>query len=41
VLYLAVQDEEVRKVADLVRLLKEEHPRAGVKGFVLPLEEII
>jgi nitrogen regulatory protein PII len=41
VLYVAVQDEEVPVVADMIRLLKQEHPRAGVKGFVLPMEEII
>jgi len=41
VLYIAVQEEEVPIVADMIRLMKKEHPRAGVKGFVLPMEEII
>lgn len=41
VLYIAVRDEEVAPVADMIRQLKTDHPRAGVKGFLLPMEEII
>ena len=41
VLYIAVRDDEVSRVAEVIRQLKIEHPRAGVKGFVLPMEEII
>jgi nitrogen regulatory protein PII len=41
VLYIAVREDEVPAIADLIRQLKKEHPRAGVKGFVLPMEEII
>lgn len=41
VLYIAVQDEEVPGVCEVIRQLKISHPRAGVKGFVLPMVEII
>ena len=41
VLYIAVQDEESPSVCEVVRQLKESHPRAGVKGFILPMMEII
>jgi len=41
VLYIAVQDEEVPLVSGAIRQLKVSHPRAGVKGFVLPLEEVV
>lgn len=41
VLYIAVQDEEVLGVCEVIRQLKISHPRAGVKGFVLPMVEII
>jgi nitrogen regulatory protein PII len=41
VLYVAVQDEEVAVIVELIRKMKKENPRAGVKGFLLPMEEII
>jgi hypothetical protein len=41
ILYIAVQDAEIPLVSDVIRELKISHPRAGVKGFVLPLEEVI
>lgn len=41
VLFVAVQNEEVPLITELVRQLKKEHPRAGVKGFILPMEESI
>ena len=40
VLLLAVEDEAVPEVVRVVRELKREHPRAGVKAFVAPVEEI-
>lgn len=40
-LFLAVDDADMATVTGLIRTLKEEHPRAGVKGFILPLVEII
>ncbi|HOF04826.1 MAG TPA: hypothetical protein PK175_03020 [Syntrophales bacterium] len=41
VLYIAVTEEEVPRVCEVVRELKRKHPRAGVKGFILPMVEII
>jgi len=41
VLYIAVQDEEVPSVCEVIRELRKSHPRAGVKGFILPMVEII
>jgi hypothetical protein len=39
VLMMAVADGEVLRLKERIRLLKEEHPRAGVKSFILPMEE--
>ena len=39
VLLMAIQNEECDVVKDVVRRLKQDHPRAGVKAFVLPMEE--
>jgi hypothetical protein len=41
ILLLALQKEEVPLVTDLVRQLKRDHPRAGVKGFCLPMDDTI
>ena len=39
VLLMAIQNEECDMMKDVVRRLKQDHPRAGVKAFVLPMEE--
>ena len=39
VLLMAIQNEECDMMKDVVRRLKQDHPRAGVKAFVLSLEE--
>ncbi|MCX7635873.1 MAG: hypothetical protein N2Z74_09070 [Syntrophales bacterium] len=41
VLYVAVRDEDVPRMKEVIRQLKAGHPRAGVKAFILPMEEII
>jgi nitrogen regulatory protein PII len=41
VLFIALEDHELEPIMERVRRLKEEHPRAGVKAFVLPMEEIV
>jgi nitrogen regulatory protein PII len=41
VLFLALNDLDIPPVIELIRRLKNEHTRAGVKAFVMPLEEII
>ena len=40
VLFMAVADEEVPRVVEKLREVKKDHPRAGVRGFLLPMEEI-
>ena len=40
-LFLAVHDDDTTKLCDLVRKLRTDHPRTGVKAFTLPLEECI
>jgi len=39
VLLTTIQNEECDMMNDVVRRLKQDHPRAGVKAFVLSLEE--
>lgn len=39
VLLMAIQNEECDMMKNVVRRLKQDHPRAGVKAFVLSLEE--
>jgi hypothetical protein len=41
ILFMALSDEEIPRVADRVRRLKEQHPRAGVRSFLLPMEESV
>jgi len=41
VLYIAVEEDEVQRVCEVIRALRKSHPRAGVKGFILPMVEII
>ena len=38
---MAVPDEEIPRLIELVRKLKEEHPRAGLRAFTFPLEECV
>jgi nitrogen regulatory protein PII len=39
VLMMVVADEEIPKITERIRELKREHPRAGVRSFLLPTEE--
>lgn len=39
ILMLVVADEEVSRIKEWICRIKEDHPRAGVKGFLLPMEE--
>jgi hypothetical protein len=41
VLIMAVDDEEVARISERVHRLNEEHPRAGVRSFLLPMEKNI
>jgi len=41
VILAAVEDDQVGAVKEMIVRLKNEHPRAGIKGFILPMEESI
>jgi hypothetical protein len=41
VLLTAVPDDEVPRINEKIRWLQEEHPRAGVRSFLLPMEETL
>jgi hypothetical protein len=38
-LFLAVRDEKIKPLCELVRKLKVEHPRASLRAYTFPLEE--
>ncbi len=40
-LFIAVEDEDVKTGMDLIRQVKKEHPREGLKVFVFPLEQCL
>ncbi|MEN6319849.1 MAG: PG0541 family transporter-associated protein [Syntrophaceae bacterium] len=40
-LFVAVPNEKVFLLTDILKQLKNEHPRAGVRGFILPMEECV
>ena len=40
VLLMAVADETIARLDARLRELKREHPRAGVRSFLLPMEEL-
>jgi len=40
VLFMAVSDEKIATLDARIRKLKQEHPRAGVRSFLLPMEEL-
>ncbi len=42
VIFMAVDDDgSVPVIIEEVRRMKVEHPRAGLKAFILPMEEIV
>jgi len=40
-LLMGVPNEEIQNLIELVRRLKIEHPRAGLRAFTFPLEECV
>ncbi len=40
VIFMAVADEAISLLDARIRELKQEHPRAGVRSFLLPMEEL-
>ncbi len=41
VLFVALEDGVAQEALAIIGQLKKEHPRAGLRGFLLPLEECI
>ena len=41
ILFMALPDEEIPRIANAMHRLKEQHPRAGVRSFLLPMEESV
>lgn len=41
VMLMAVADAEVAGINQRIRMLKEQHPRSGVRSFLLPMEETV
>lgn len=40
-LAIAVEDEELELLQSAVKEMKKRHPKAGIKAFVMPLEEVV
>jgi nitrogen regulatory protein PII len=40
-LFIAAEDREVDGIKDAIREIRRAHPRSGVKGFILPMEESV
>jgi hypothetical protein len=40
-LFLALQDEEVSEITQLIRKLKKDIHKAGIRDFILPMEESV
>ena len=41
ILFIAADEEETIKAVEMVRTIKKEKPRAGIRCFVLPMEECV
>lgn len=41
VLAVVLEDEKVPAITDLIKQLKQEHPKGGIKTFILQVEETI
>lgn len=41
VLLIAADDEQATIIRKVIGFLRKEHPRSGIKGFILPMEEIV
>ncbi len=40
-LLVVIEDAEVGEAKDIIKRMKNEHPRAGLKGLLIPLEDCI
>jgi hypothetical protein len=41
VLFMGVADQDIPLISARIREFKREHPRAGVRSFLLPMEECV
>jgi nitrogen regulatory protein PII len=41
VITMVINDEDAAKVKEVVLNLRKEHPRSGVRCFIMPVEEMI
>jgi hypothetical protein len=41
ILFLVLGDDEVPPIKELIKRLKQEYPRADLKGFLIPLEDCL
>jgi len=40
-LFIAASDDEVARIKEAILAIRNAHPRSGVKGFILPMEESV
>ncbi len=40
-LIIAASDDEVGRIKEAILEIRKNHPRSGVKGFILPMEESV
>ncbi|MGQ5491107.1 PG0541 family transporter-associated protein, partial [Thauera sp. ZXT1-4] len=40
-LFIAASDDEVSRIKEAILEIRKSHPRSGVKGFILPMEESV
>jgi hypothetical protein len=41
ILFVVIEDNEAKEARDIIIQMKKEYPRAGLKGFLIPLEDCI
>ena len=41
ILFLVLEDDDVPQTRNLIIKLKQERPRAGIRGFLIPLEDCV
>jgi nitrogen regulatory protein PII len=40
-IFVATEDENIKKIVEAIKKIKSEHQKDGVKAFVIPIEEIV
>lgn len=41
VLLMAVANEDVHRITEAIQAIKRDHPRSGIRGFLMPMEEAV